>query len=172
MFWYVWRCKPNQEIGRYENGECIRKGAREELQELGMQVVCPTIPEFKRFKKAGKRETERALFRGYVIAGSPIIKWMQLADLARNSNKALLGVVCIGNGPARISETIVQHLSGRTWQTGEKFKSGDEVRVKEGPFFGQVAKIESLDDERAVMLVSMLGQSVRVSVDIDVLEEV
>lgn len=171
MYWYVWRCKPNQEIGRYENGECIRKGAREELQELGMSVVCPTVYEFKRFKKSGKRELERALFRGYVIAGAPIIKWMQLAEMSRNSNKSLLGVVCIGNGPARISQAVVDHISGRSWEPGEKFKAGDDVRVTTGPFFGQVAKIEDLQDERANMLVNMLGQSVRVSIDINVLEE-
>ncbi len=123
MYWYVWRCKTDRELV-----------AKHELAELGMQVVCPTIKEYRRYKHKDKREIERALFRGYVIAGADDIDWIALADLARHPQRALLGVVCLGDGPARISQPVVDHIAARSWtDVDDMFCPGDDVRVTHWP---------------------------------------
>jgi transcription antitermination factor NusG len=163
MFWYVFRVVPGEEIR-----------AAEELERIGMETVCPILLEYKRGKKAKeKRERKVGLFRGYVIAGAPVIYWMALADMYRHPGPAVLGVCEIGGGgPTRLTQHVVDRLKQRKWfeVPSDPFEIGENVRVLQGPFYGQVGIISSMREGRAKMLVNMLGQAVSVETSIQNLE--
>ena len=114
---------------------------------------------------------EKPLFPGYLF--------VQL-DLERDHWRAVrstVGVrslVCAGDRPQAVPEEIIQDIKAYEDQNGfvssvcgRTYHQGDRIRIVEGPLLDVPALFEcKSDEERAVVLLDLLGRQVRVKVPI------
>ncbi len=83
-------------------------------------------------------------------------------------------IICQGEIPASVPDEVISAIRGREDQSGvvrlmpNGLKPGDQVRVREGAFADYSALLEEMcGQERAILLLELMGRSVRVSVPLD-----
>lgn len=134
-----------------------------------LDVVVPT-EEYIDVVNGENKVKERKLFPGYVL-----IKMIVNDDswyLVRNT-RGVTGFVGSGNKPIPLTEDEVKALGvQRELDVQEKYKIGDLVRVKSGPFEDFEANIENVDSDRnkIKVLVSMFGRETSMELDYDEVE--
>ena len=153
--WYIVHAYSNFEK---KVAEAIREQAKSSgLEDQFSDILVPTedVVEIRRGRKIN---TERKFFPGYVLVK------MELTDeayhLIKNTPK-VTGFLGQGNKPMPVSEKEVQRIVGAIEEGVERpkptirFDIGEKIRVTDGPFASFDGVVESVDEERARLRVSV-----------------
>lgn len=163
--WYVIHCYSGYENKVKHNLE--QRTETMQMQDQIFQVVVPTEDEME--VRDGKRRTvERRIFPGYILVQ------MTLTDdswyVVRNT-PGVTGFVGMGNEPTPLRPEEVQSIMKRMEAEAPKikvtFKSGQKVRIVDGPFNEFIGLVDDIDMERAKVrvLVSFFGRETPVELD-------
>ncbi|HEY3815508.1 MAG TPA: transcription termination/antitermination protein NusG [Caulobacteraceae bacterium] len=165
--WYIVHAYSNFEK---KVAEAIREQAKSSgLEEQFSDILVPTedVVEIRRGRKIN---TERKFFPGYVLVK------MELTDeayhLIKNTPK-VTGFLGQGNKPMPVSEKEVQRIVGAIEEGVERPKPtirwdiGEKVRVTDGPFASFDGIVESVDEERTRLrvTVSIFGRATPVDLE-------
>ena len=154
--WYVVATRPRQELV-----------ARDHLTRQGYRVLLPEISLKKRRQSRWVPVVE-PLFPGYLF--------VQLAfgqdDAAPiRSTRGCRDLVRFGEHHPPVPAIVLEALMGQTdsvTEGGPLFTAGEAVRIEDGPFAGLTAVFDMpKGDDRAQVLLEMLGKVQQVVVDSD-----
>lgn len=163
--WYVVHC-----YSGYENK--VKHNLEQRVESMGMQndilqIVVPTEEEME--VRDGKRRTvEKRVFPGYILVK------MKLNERVLNVVRATPGVtrfVGMGNKPTALTEQEVDQIMRRMEAEAPKlrvsFRTGQKVRITDGPFADFMGLVDKIDTERAkvTVLVSFFGRETPVELD-------
>jgi len=140
------------------------------LESKGFEIYLPTI----QVRKNGKRKTE-PFFSCYLFvrldpaAALPSVRW----------TPGLRRIVSFGNQPAVVPDHAISLIGRRLAEMGElnysgcRFKSGDQVVIKDGPLKDFEATFDRAlsSQDRAMVLVDLLGRWTRCEVDVNCLKQ-
>ena len=160
----------------YENK--VRTNLERKVQSLGMEneifnVIIPMEKEVE--KKDGKsRVVERKVFPGYVLVEMIV---NDRSWYAVRNTPGVTGFVGSGTKPIPLTDTEVQQIMHSMGMEEERphidFQLQQTVRLKAGPFAGQLAKIYDINEERGKLkvLVDIFGRETPAEVDFTQVEE-
>jgi transcriptional antiterminator NusG len=163
--WYVVHC-----YSGYENK--VKHNLEQRIETMQMQsqifqIVVPTEDEME-VRDGKRRIIERRVFPGYLLVQ------MLLTDdswyVVRNT-PGVTGFVGMGNEPTPLRPEEVQSIMRRMEAEAPKikvtFKSGQKVRIIDGPFNEFIGVVDEIDMERAKVrvLVSFFGRETPVELD-------
>ena len=160
----------------YENK--VRTNLERKGQSLGMEneifnVIIPMEKEVE--KKDGKsRVVERKVFPGYVLVEMIV---NDRSWYAVRNTPGVTGFVGSGTKPIPLTDTEVQQIMHSMGMEEERphidFQLQQTVRLKAGPFAGQLAKISDINEERGKLkvLVDIFGRETPAEVDFTQVEE-
>lgn len=152
----------------------------DDLAEVGFRVFCPHgVRVSWRARDRGspveKRiyaERDYPVFGAYVFVGQPAG-----FVVVKRSHPHILGVLDEGRSfaPKRFIRAAADLWAQGAWDArtkiGTKFRRGDVVRFREGPFVGLSAIVEDLPREmRAVVSLGLFGGKTPTAVDTTILE--
>jgi transcriptional antiterminator NusG len=153
--WYIVHAYSNFEK---KVAEALRDQARQQgLEDKFSEILVPTedVVEIRRGRKVN---SERKFFPGYVLVK------MELTDeayhLVKNTPK-VTGFLGSQNKPVPVSEAEVQRIVGAVEEGVERPKPtirwdiGEKVKVTDGPFASFDGVVESVDEDRERLRVSV-----------------
>lgn len=163
--WYVVHC-----YSGYENK--VRHNLEQRIETMGMKdkifdVVVPTEEEIE--VKEGKRRTvERRVFPGYILVNMVLTEesWY----VVRNT-PGVTGFVGMGNNPTPLRPEevaqIIKRMEAEAPRIKVTFKSGERVRIVDGPFNDFRGTVSEIDMERAKVrvMVNFFGRETPVELD-------
>jgi transcriptional antiterminator NusG len=163
--WYVVHC-----YSGYENK--VRHNLEQRIETMGMKdmifdVVVPTEEEIE--VKEGKRRTvERRVFPGYILVNMLLTEesWY----VVRNT-PGVTGFVGMGNSPTPLRpeevSQIIKRMEADAPRIKVTFKSGERVRIVDGPFNDFRGTVSEIDMERAKVrvMVNFFGRETPVELD-------
>ena len=163
--WYVVHCYSGQE-------NKVRHSIEQRIETMGMQdkifdVVVPTEEEIE--VREGKRRTiERRVFPGYILVQMVMDEdsWY----VVRNT-PGVTGFVGMGNDPTPLRPEEVAQIMRRMEAEAPKikvtFRTGQKVRIIDGPFNDFIGTVGDIDMEKAKVrvLVSFFGRETPVELD-------
>ncbi len=171
--WYIVHAYSNFEK---KVAEAIRDQAKQHgLEDSFSEILVPTedVVEVRRGRKIS---AERKFFPGYVLVK------MDLSDeayhLIKNTPK-VTGFLGGQNKPAPVSEREVQRIVGAIEEGVERpkptirFDIGEKVKVIDGPFASFEGNVESVDEDRARLrvTVSIFGRATPVDLEYQQVEK-
>ena len=171
--WYIVHAYSNFEK---KVAETIREQARNQgLADSISDILVPTedVVEIRRGRKIN---TERKFFPGYVLVK------MNLSDevfhLIKNTPK-VTGFLGSGSKPMPVSEKEIQRIVGAVEEGAVRpkptfrFDFGETVKVTDGPFASFDGVVESVDEDRARLhvSVSIFGRATPVELEYDQVEK-
>jgi transcriptional antiterminator NusG len=163
--WYVVHC-----YSGYENK--VQHNLEQRIETMGMKdqifdVVVPTEEEIE--VKDGKRRTvERRVFPGYILVN--MIMAEESWYVVRNT-PGVTGFVGMGNDPTPLRPEevaqIIKRMEAEAPRIKVTFKSGERVRIVDGPFNDFRGTVAEIDMERAKVrvLVNFFGRDTPVELD-------
>lgn len=163
--WYVVHC-----YSGYENK--VRHNLEQRIDSMGMKdrifdVVVPTEEEIE--VKDGKRRTvERRVFPGYILVN--MIMSEESWYVVRNT-PGVTGFVGMGTQPTPLRPEevaqIVKRMEAEAPRIKVTFKSGERVRIVDGPFNDFRGTVSEIDMERAKVrvMVNFFGRETPVELD-------
>lgn len=163
--WYVVHC-----YSGYENK--VRHNLEQRIETMGMKdkifdVVVPTEEEIE--VKEGKRRTvERRVFPGYILVN--MILSEESWYVVRNT-PGVTGFVGMGNSPTPLRpeevSQIIKRMEAEAPRIKVTFKSGERVRIVDGPFNDFRGTVSEIDMERAKVrvMVNFFGRETPVELD-------
>lgn len=163
--WYVIHC-----YSGYENK--VRKNLEQRIETMNMKnmifdVVIPTQEEIE--VRDGKRKTvERHVFPGYVLVN--MILEEESWYVVRNT-PGVTGFVGMGEEPTPLRPEEVAHILRRMEDEAPTYKvtyrSGDRVRIVDGPFNDFRGTVSDIDMERSKIrvMVNFFGRETPVELD-------
>lgn len=163
--WYVVHC-----YSGYENK--VRHNLEQRIESMGMKdrifdVVVPTEEEIE--VKEGKRRTvERRVFPGYILVN--MIMSEESWYVVRNT-PGVTGFVGMGTTPTPLRPEevaqIVKRMEADAPRIKVTFKSGERVRIVDGPFNDFRGTVAEIDMERAKVrvMVNFFGRETPVELD-------
>ena len=163
--WYVVHC-----YSGYENK--VRHNLEQRIETMGMKdkifdVVVPTEEEIE--VKDGKRRTvERRVFPGYILVN--MIMTEESWYVVRNT-PGVTGFVGMGNEPTPLRPEevaqIIKRMEADAPRIKVTFKSGERVRIVDGPFNDFRGTVDMIDMERAKVrvMVNFFGRETPVELD-------
>ena len=163
--WYVVHC-----YSGYENK--VRHNLEQRIETMGMKdkifdVVVPTEEEIE--VKEGKRRTiERRVFPGYILVN--MILSEESWYVVRNT-PGVTGFVGMGNSPTPLRpeevSQIIRRMEAEAPRIKVTFKSGERVRIVDGPFNDFRGTVAEIDMERAKVrvMVNFFGRETPVELD-------
>lgn len=163
--WYVVHC-----YSGYENK--VRHNLEQRIATMGMEkqifdVVVPTEEEIE--VKEGKRRTvERRVFPGYILVN--MILSEESWYVVRNT-PGVTGFVGMGNNPTPLRPEevalIVKRMEAEAPRIKVTFKTGERVRIIDGPFNDFRGTVAEIDMERAKVrvMVNFFGRETPVELD-------
>ncbi len=163
--WYVVHC-----YSGYENK--VRHNLEQRIETMGMKdkifdVVVPTEEEIE--VKEGKRRTvERRVFPGYILVN--MIMSEESWYVVRNT-PGVTGFVGMGNQPTALRPEevtqIIKRMEAEAPRIKVTFKSGERVRIVDGPFNDFRGTVSEIDMERAKVrvLVNFFGRETPIELD-------
>ena len=163
--WYVIHC-----YSGYENK--VRHNLEQRIETMGMKdkifdVVIPTQEEIE--VKDGKRRTvERHVFPGYVLVNMVLSEesWY----VVRNT-PGVTGFVGMGNSPTALRpeevSQILKRMEAEAPRIKVTFKTGERVRIVDGPFNDFRGTVAEIDMERSKVrvMVNFFGRETPVELD-------
>ena len=164
--WYVVHC-----YSGYENK--VRHNLEQRIDTMGMKskifdVVVPTEEEME--IKDGKRRTvERRVFPGYILV--QMIMDEDSWYVVRNT-PGVTGFVGMGNEPTPLRpeevNQIVKRMEAEAPRVKVAFKTGQNVRIIDGPFNDFIGTVSDINMERAKVrvMVSFFGRDTPVELDL------
>jgi transcriptional antiterminator NusG len=163
--WYVVHCYSGYENKVKHNLE--QRIETMQMQDQIFQVVVPTEDEME-VRDGKRRIIERRVFPGYILVQ------MILTDdswfVVRNT-PGVTGFVGMGNEPTPLRSEEVNAIMKRMEAEAPKikvtFKSGQKVRIIDGPFNEFIGVVDEIDMERAKVrvMVSFFGRETPVELD-------
>jgi transcriptional antiterminator NusG len=163
--WYVIHCYSGYEAKVKHNLE--QRIETMQMQDQIFQVVVPTEDEIE-VRDGKRRVVERRVFPGYILVQ------MLLNDdswyVVRNT-PGVTGFVGMGNEPTPLRSEEVQNIMKRMEAEAPKikvtFRTGQKVRIIDGPFNEFIGVVDEIDMERAKVrvLVSFFGRETPVELD-------
>jgi transcriptional antiterminator RfaH len=143
--------------------------AQMHLSRQGFETYLPLY--LKRRRHARRTDTVAApLYPSYLFVrfNSLIHRWRSI-----HSTIGVARLVCNGDVPAALDQTIIENLKSRENTQGfiqldrrPKFALHDKVRVCDGVFADCLGLVDGVSDrDRVVILLNMLGRKVRVLLD-------
>jgi transcription termination/antitermination protein NusG len=153
--WYIVHAYSNFEK---KVAEAIRDQAKSTgLEDQFSEILVPTedVVEIRRGRKVN---AERKFFPGYVLVKMELTD--QAYHLIKNTPK-VTGFLGSGNKPIAVSEREIQRIVGAIEEGVERpkptirFDIGEKVKVTDGPFASFDGVVESVDEERARLRVSV-----------------
>jgi transcriptional antiterminator NusG len=163
--WYVIHCYSGYENKVKHNLE--QRIETMQMQDRIFQVVVPTEDEME-VRDGKRRVVERRVFPGYILV--QMILDNDSWYVVRNTPGAT-GFVGMGNEPTPLRSEEVQAIMKRMEAEAPKikvtFKSGQKVRIIDGPFNEFIGVVAEIDMERAKVrvLVSFFGRETPVELD-------
>jgi transcription termination/antitermination protein NusG len=170
--WFVVHC-----YSGYENK--VKRNLEQRITSMDMEnyifsVIVPTEEEIE--VRDGKRRTyQRRVFPGYIMVE------MALTDdswyVVRNT-PGVTGFVGMGTKPTPLREEEVQRIITRMEAEAPKvkvtFKSGEKVRIVQGPFADFIGNVDDINMEKGKVrvLVSFFGRETPVELDFLQVEKV
>jgi len=163
--WYVVHC-----YSGYENK--VRHNLEQRIETMGMKdkifdIVVPTEEEIE--VKEGKRRTvERRVFPGYILVN--MIMTEESWYVVRNT-PGVTGFVGMGNTPTPLRPEevaqIIKRMEAEAPRIKVTFKSGERVRIVDGPFNDFRGTVSEIDMERAKVrvMVNFFGRETPVELD-------
>jgi transcriptional antiterminator NusG len=163
--WYVVHC-----YSGYENK--VRHNLEQRIETMGMKdkifdVVVPTEEEIE--IKDGKRKTvERRVFPGYILV--QMIMDEDSWYVVRNT-PGVTGFVGMGNEPTPLRpeevSQIVKRMEAEAPRIKVTYKTGQKVRIIDGPFNDFIGTVANIDMDRAKVrvMVSFFGRDTPVELD-------
>ena len=163
--WYVVHC-----YSGYENK--VRHNLEQRIETMGMKdqifdVVVPTEEEIE--VKDGKRRTvERRVFPGYILVN--LILSEESWYVVRNT-PGVTGFVGMGNTPTPLRPEevaqIIKRMEADAPRIKVTFRSGERVRIVDGPFNDFRGTVSEIDMERAKVrvMVNFFGRETPVELD-------
>lgn len=163
--WYVVHC-----YSGYENK--VRHNLEQRIETMGMRekifdIVVPTEEEIE--VKEGKRhKVERRVFPGYILVN------MKLSEeswyVVRNT-PGVTGFVGMGTTPTPLRPEevaqIIKRMEAEAPRIKVTFKSGERVRIVDGPFNDFRGTVAEIDMERAKVrvMVNFFGRETPIELD-------
>ncbi len=155
--WYAVHCQP---LGEAK--------ARFNLQRQGYQVYLPQY--LKRRRHARRTDWVRAaLFPRYLFVAldDEHTRWRPI-----NSTVGVSSIVGWGDTPTPVPDWVMDEIRAREDKDGlvalgacSTFRKGDEVHIVRGPMADSVGVFDAVaDQERVVVLLSLMGRQVKVRV--------
>jgi len=163
--WYVIHC-----YSGYENK--VRYNLEQRIETMGMKdrifdVVIPTQEEIE-VREGKRRSVERHVFPGYVLVN--MILSEESWYVVRNT-PGVTGFVGMGNDPTPLRpEEVAQILKRMETEAPHlkvTFKSGERVRIIDGPFNDFRGHVSDIDMDRAkvTVMVNFFGRETPVELD-------
>jgi transcriptional antiterminator RfaH len=156
--WYLIQAKPGQ-----------AKKAQDELDNQGFDTYLPEI-SVEKIVRGKRSEKLEALFPGYlfIYLSTEESNWRPI-----RSTRGVAKVVRFGETPAIVPADAIANIRAQLkGQTAEsEFTPDTAVNITDGPFKGLQAIFQGYDGEqRAFLLLELLGKWQRLSLDLDKLE--
>ena len=158
MNWFLIHTKPRQEFCALEN-----------LKQQGFNCYLPMLL-VERARQGKWAEVSEPLFPRYLFIqlgqdGSSQ-SWSPI-----RSTRGVSRLVSFGNQPAKVPSELVQTLrlldAERAGAIRPAFKSGEQVRVLEGPFAGLDAIYEMKDgDGRVIVLIELMSKPTQLKLQV------
>ena len=163
--WYVVHC-----YSGYENK--VRHNLEQRIETMGMKdkifdVVVPTEEEIE-VKEGKRRKVERRVFPGYILVA--MILSEESWYVVRNT-PGVTGFVGMGNTPTPLRPEevaqIIKRMEAEAPRIKVTFKSGERVRIVDGPFNDFRGTVSEIDMERTKVrvMVSFFGRETPVELD-------
>jgi transcriptional antiterminator NusG len=137
------------------------------MKDMIFQVVVPVEEEVE--LRDGKRRTvERRLFPGYILVD--MILTEESWYVVRNTPN-VTGFVGMGNRPTPLTQDqvdkILLRLESDTPRVKVSFRTGQKVRITEGPFADFLGVVDEIypDKGRVRIMVSIFGRETPMEVD-------
>ncbi|WP_029087461.1 transcription termination/antitermination protein NusG [Brevundimonas aveniformis] len=172
--WYIVHAYSNFEKKVKEN--ILDQARNQGLSDRFSEVLVPTedVVEIRRGRKVN---TERKFFPGYVLVKMDLTD--EVFHLIKNTPK-VTGFLGSGAKPMPVSEKEIQRIVGTVEEGVERpkptirFDIGETVKVIDGPFASFDGIVESVDEERARLnvSVSIFGRATPVELEYDQVEKV
>ena len=152
--------------------ESVAKNLRQRVESLGMEdkIFNVLVPKEKKIKiKGGKRKNvEEKIYPGYVLVEMIVTddSWY----VVRNTPN-VTGFVGVGTTPVPVSGEEIENLKKRMGTEAPSYKievkSGDSVKITDGPFKDSDGKVAEVDQERGKVkvMVNMFGRDTPVELD-------
>ena len=152
--------------------DSVMKNLKQRVESLGYEdkIFEVLVPKEKKIKiKGGKREVvEEKVYPGYVLVQMIVTddSWY----IVRNT-PSVTGFIGAGTTPTPLSQTEIDTLITRMGVEEPKYKfdvkTGDNVKITDGPFKDFDGKIAEVDVERGrvKVLVSIFGRETPVELD-------
>ncbi len=169
--WYVIHCYSGNE-------DKVRHNILQRIESMSMDnlifdVVVPTEDEVN--IKNGERQTvEKKVFPGYILV------YMVLTEeswyMVRNT-PGVTGFVGMGNDPTALQPEevarILKRMESESPRINVTFRTGERVRIVDGPFEDFYGKVSEIDMERATVrvMVNFFGRETPVELDFLQVEE-
>lgn len=138
--------------------------AAQHLRNQGFETYLPRYQKMRRH--AGKTEIVAApLFPRYLFAGIDMghQRWRSV-----NGTVGVIGLVMTGDRPVPVPQPVMDEIRAREDDTGfiqlnaPRYRRGQSLRIVEGPMADTQALFEeTVDGDRAILLISLLGRMVR-----------
>jgi transcriptional antiterminator NusG len=163
--WFVVHC-----YSGYENK--VRHNLEQRIETMGMKdmifdIVVPTEEEIE--VREGKRRTvERRVFPGYILVN--MVMTEESWYVVRNT-PGVTGFVGMGNTPTPLRpeevSQIIKRMEAEAPRIKVTFKSGERVRIVDGPFNDFRGTVAEIDMERAKVrvMVNFFGRETPVELD-------
>jgi transcriptional antiterminator RfaH len=151
--WYLLQCKSRQD-----------ERAREHLLRQGFDCFCPVL-EVEILKGGRLRRLTQPMFPGYLFVH------LRAQDnwVALRCTRGVARVVSFSSSPARVPDSIIEHLRQRCANAGgiTALHAGDSVQVRVGPYAEMDAIFLAMDgDQRVRLLLNILNRKQQVSIPI------
>lgn len=153
--WYLIQAKPGQALK-----------AQQELENQAFDTYLPMI-EVEKIVRGKRTQKREALFPGYlfIYLSTEESDWRPI-----RSTRGVAKIVRFGDSPAIVPADAVANIRAqlRDQVVETEFTAQSTVRVTDGPFKGLDAIFQSYDgEERAFLLLELLGKWQRISIDLD-----
>ena len=158
----------------------VRESLRQRVDALGMgdvieDILIPT-EEVVEVKDGKKTRSTRKFFPGYVLVK------MEMSDTAwhvvKNTPK-VTGFVGTGNKPVPLSDAEVDRIVKQVAVAADKpkpkleFRSGEKVRIVDGPFSNFTGDVEEVNEDRSTLkvMVTIFGRATPVELEFGQVEK-
>lgn len=156
--WFVIQSKPGQLLK-----------AQAELEQQGFETYLPLI-KTEQIKKGKRLEVEQPLFPGYlfIFLSKDESNWRPI-----RSTRGVAKLISFGNEPAVVPMEVVNAIRTqlRHSYSEQQFSKDDRVSISEGPFKDlQAVFVEYDGEQRAFVLLELLGRWQRMSIELSALK--
>lgn len=156
--WYAVHTKPKQEDRVDDN-----------LRAWKVETFSPKLKQYRSSRYTGERTyVTKPLFTGYIFARFEAVSMLHKIFFTRG----VQSVVCSDGVPVPIPDDVIELIQSQVREDGyirigEKFKPGDKVMIKEGPFKSWVGifEREMKDQERVMILLALASYQGRIIID-------